>query len=323
MKHYDAFMRSLNDTLLAGWAEHLPVQIAKGLDANRHGDLPKWQAVIKALPDYTPSSIDLTSGAVRIGKASDISDEQRDALTEQLKVLHPWRKGPFELFGIHIDTEWRSDWKWDRLKKHIRPLEGRNVLDVGCGNGYHCWRMLGDGAADVVGIDPTPLFSMQYQLMQHYIQSDKLIVLPLGIDDVPTKLEAFDTVFSMGVLYHRRSPLDHILQLKDCLVAGGELVLETLVIDGDENDVLVPEDRYARMGNVWFIPSPDMLVRWCERCGLKNIGVVDVNQTSTEEQRTTDWMTYHSLKDFLDPEYPSQSIEGYPAPKRAILIAEK
>jgi len=164
---------------------------------------------------------------------------------------------------------------------------------------------------------------MQYQVMQHYIQSDKLIVLPLGIDDVPAKLEAFDTVFSMGVLYHRRSPLDHILQLKDCLVSGGELVLETLVIDGDENDVLVPEDRFARMGNVWFIPSPDMLVRWCERCGLKNIRVVDINQTSTEEQRSTDWMTHHSLSEFLDPDDTNKSIEGYPAPKRAILIAEK
>ena len=323
MKHYDGFLRNINDTLLESWAKHLPAQIARGLDTNRYGDLPKWQSVIKSLPGFTPSSIDLSSNTVRVGEASDITDEQRKQLEAQLKLLHPWRKGPFELFGIHIDTEWRSDWKWDRLIKHISPLEGKQVLDVGCGNGYHCWRMLGEGAANVVGIDPTPLFSMQYRVMQHYINSDKLIVLPVGIDDVPEKLEAFDTVFSMGVLYHRRSPLDHILQLKDCLVEGGELVLETLVIDGDENAVLVPEDRYARMGNVWFIPSPDLLVRWCERCGLKNIRIVDVNQTSVEEQRATDWMTFQSLADFLDPNDPNKSIEGYPAPKRAILLAEK
>jgi tRNA (mo5U34)-methyltransferase len=31
----------------------------------------------------------------------------------------------------------------------------------------------------------------------------------------------------MGVLYHRRSPLEHLWQLKDQLVNGGELVLET------------------------------------------------------------------------------------------------
>lgn len=323
MKHYDAFMRGLNDTLLESWAEHLPAQIARGLDSDRYGDLPGWQAVVSALPDYTPRSFDLAAATVRIGEAGDISDEQRQALTAQLRQFHPWRKGPFELFGIHINTEWRSDWKWGRLENHISPLTGRNVLDVGCGNGYHCWRMLGAGAANVVGIDPTPLFSMQYQVMQHYVQSDKLIVLPLGIDDVPARLEAFDTVFSMGVLYHRRSPLDHILQLKDCLVPGGELVLETLVIEGDENAALVPEDRYARMGNVWFIPSPAMLVRWCQRCGLKNIRIVDINQTSTNEQRTTEWMSYQSLSDFLDPDDSNKSIEGYPAPRRAILIAEK
>lgn len=59
----------------------------------------------------------------------------------------------------------------------------------------------------------------------------------------------------MGVLYHRRSPLEHLWQLKDQLVQDGELVLETLVVEGDENTVLVPGDRYAQMRNVYFIPS--------------------------------------------------------------------
>lgn len=323
MSFYQRFLEGVHEGPLKSWQQQLPAQIDKGLDANRYGDLPRWQAVINDLPVVSPSSIDLNAGIVRVGEAKDISSEQREALVEQLKGLHPWRKGPFELFGIHIDTEWHSDWKWDRLKDHIAPLDGRNVLDVGCGNGYHCWRMAGAGAKNVIGIDPTPLFSMQFQIMQTYIQSDSVMVLPAGIDDVPQKLQSFDSVFSMGVLYHRRSPLDHILQLRDCLVDGGELVLETLVIDGDENAVLVPEDRYARMGNVWFIPSALMLERWAQRCGLKNIRIVNINQTSTEEQRATEWMTFQSLADFLDPEDPNKSIEGYPAPKRAILVAEK
>ena len=45
--------------------------------------------------------------------------------------------------------------------------------------------------------------------------------------------------------------------------------------------------------------------------------------TSTDEQRATKWMTNHSLIDFLDPNNKSLTIEGYPAPKRAVFIATK
>ncbi len=323
MSFYDQFIRQLQDGPLAKWAEDLPNQIKHGLDSTRFGNITKWQQAINTLPDINTSEINIDSAAIQIGLTNDINEQQHKQLEQQLMLLHPWRKGPFNLFGLHIDTEWHSDWKWDRLKDHISSLQDKHVLDVGCGNGYHCWRMAADGAASVIGIDPTVLFNMQFQVMQKYIQSDTVMVLPAGIDDLPEKLESFDTVFSMGVLYHRRSPIDHIKQLMDCLVHGGELVLETLIIEGDENSVLVPEDRYACMRNVWFIPSTDMLIRWAERCGLKNIRIVDVNQTSIEEQRSTDWMTFHSLKEFLDPKDSNKTIEGYPAPKRAILIAEK
>jgi len=323
MSFYDAFLTRLHDGPLAAWAEQLPQQITDGLDPTRFGNVTKWQTAINHLPSLTPSTIDINMPTIRIGEASELDDAQRQELKQHLMQLHPWRKGPFELFGLNISTEWRSDWKWDRLAPHISPLQDRHVLDVGCGNGYHCWRMLGEGAASVIGIDPTPVFNMQFQVMQQYINANNIMVLPAGIDDLPNKLESFDTVFSMGVLYHRRSPIDHIKQLMDCLVSGGELVLETLIIDGDENTTLIPEERYACMRNVWFIPSVEMLVRWCERSGLKNIRVVDTTQTNTDEQRTTDWMTFHSLKEFLDPNDSNKTVEGYPAPKRAILIAEK
>ena len=308
---------------LAQWREHLPAQINNGLDKTRFGDIPKWETILKALPDYTPGTIELGLDKVTIGSADDISDEQRNELTSQLKVLHPWRKGPYNLFGIDINTEWRSDWKWDRLKDHISPLDDKTVLDVGCGNGYHCWRMKDAGAKLVIGVDPSPLFVMQYQVMRHFSKAQGVYVLPLGIDDVPKQLGYFDTVFSMGVLYHRRSPLDHILQLRDTLKDGGEMVLETLIVDGDVTTALVPEGRYASMGNVWFLPSVAMLEQWMRRCKLKNIRVIDVTTTSTEEQRTTEWMTFHSLKDFLDPNDKNKTIEGYPAPKRVIIIANK
>lgn len=227
------------------------------------------------------------------------------------------------IFGTAIDTEWRSDWKWDRVAPFLTDLHGRQVLDVGCGSGYHCWRMHGAGAARVIGIDPGLLFLFQFLAVKNYLTDVPVDLLPLRIEDLPPKLQAFDTTFSMGVLYHRRSPLDHLLELKDTLRNGGELVLETLVIDGPEGASLMPEDRYGQMRNVWFLPSCATLLRWLDRCGFVNARVVDVTATSTEEQRSTDWMRFNSLQDFLDPDDPKRTIEGYPGPLRATLIANK
>ncbi|MFU8789101.1 MAG: tRNA 5-methoxyuridine(34)/uridine 5-oxyacetic acid(34) synthase CmoB [Methylobacter sp.] len=303
------------------WAAQLPQQLEHGFDASKHGDLAQWQALVDSVPQWPTAQRRLDADAVQIGILDDLTGAEKQQLESQLKTLHPWRKGPYNLFGINIDTEWRSDWKWNRLKNHIAPLQHKLVLDVGCGNGYHCWRMLGAGAKTVVGIDPMLLNVMQFQLIRKLHGEAPVYVLPLGIEDLPYGLKAFDTVFSMGVLYHRRSPIDHLLELRDCLKPGGELVLETLIIDGGLGEVLLPEDRYARMRNVWFLPSCDTLISWLKRCGFKNIRLVDVTVTRVDEQRSTEWMTFHSLQDFLDAENPQLTCEGLPAPKRAIVIA--
>merc|ERR1711879_214102 len=241
-----------------------------------------------------------------------------------LEGLIPWRKGPFHVFDTFIDTEWRSDWKWQRVVPHLSSLEGRRVLDVGCGSGYHIWRMLGEGARQVIGVDPSRLFLMQFQAIKYYVEQSQGQVpahlLPMKMEDVPPRLKAFDTVFSMGVLYHRKSPIEHLEELKGALRPGGEVVIETLVIEGPLGQVLMPEDRYAMMRNVWYIPSPETLLLWCRRVGFRNPRVVDLNQTSLDEQRTTEWMKFNSLNDFLDPNDPTRTTEGYPAPLRAVVI---
>ncbi len=311
------------DSPLAPWGELLEAQVAEGLSEARYGDLPRWREALDSLPQVVVSATDLDNARVSATSATPLCTEESHALEAALQGLHPWRKGPYELCGVHIDTEWRSDWKWDRLAPHIDDLRGRRVLDVGCGNGYHCWRMRGAGAAEVIGIDPSPLFVMQFLAVQHFLNDSMVTVLPMGIEALPDKLAAFDSVFSMGVLYHRRSPLEHLQTLRDALRPGGQLILETLVIEGDETACLIPRDRYARMGNVWFLPSSAMLLLWLERLGFERPRVVDENVTSTDEQRSTSWMRFHSLAEFLDPEDSSLTVEGYPAPRRAIVLAEK
>ncbi|WP_084646242.1 tRNA 5-methoxyuridine(34)/uridine 5-oxyacetic acid(34) synthase CmoB [Marinimicrobium agarilyticum] len=319
--NYQSLLTVLRDhPKLAAWAECLPQQIAQGLDTQRYGDLPRWLEALEALPTPQPTTVELEQ-AVRID--GDISEATRQQLREALEALIPWRKGPYQLHGIDLDTEWRSDWKWDRVLPHLAPLKHRWVLDVGCGNGYHCWRMLGAGAERVIGIDPSPRFVVQFEMIKRLIGGAPPVdVLPVGIEALPPKMEAFDTVFSMGVLYHRRSPMDHLRELKEALRPGGQLVLETLVIEGEDGDVLVPEGRYAKMNNVWFLPSGPSLLRWLRKMGFRAPRMVDFCPTTTQEQRATHWMRFHSLAEFLDPEDPRFTAEGHPAPIRAVFVAE-
>ncbi|MGX9273195.1 tRNA 5-methoxyuridine(34)/uridine 5-oxyacetic acid(34) synthase CmoB [Pantoea ananatis] len=306
---------------LAKWLEVLPAQISEWQRENLHGHFRDWYKSLEYLPQLEPQRLDLLHSVS--ADRDDVSERHRQGIEKLLRNLMPWRKGPYSLYGTEINTEWRSDWKWDRVLPHISPLAGRTVLDVGCGSGYHMWRMIGAGAHLVVGIDPMQLFLCQFEAVRKLLNDDRRAhLLPLGIEQLPV-LQAFDTVFSMGVLYHRRSPLDHLLQLKNQLVSGGELVLETLVIEGDVNQVLVPGERYAHMRNVYFIPSAEALKSWMEKCGFVDVRIVDFAVTTTDEQRRTSWMTSESLAEFLDPADSGKTVEGYPAPLRAVLVATK
>lgn len=318
MIDFRPFYQQIATTKLSAWLETLPLQL-KQWEKTTHGDYAKWAKIVDYMPDVAVT-LNLKDKVEAVPEAP-LSNGETQRIVHHLKQLMPWRKGPYHLHGIHIDTEWRSDFKWDRVLPHLAPLKDRTILDVGCGSGYHMWRMVGEGASMVVGIDPTELFLCQFEVVRKLLGNDRRAnLIPLGIEQMQP-LAAFDTVFSMGVLYHRKSPLDHLSQLKAQLVKGGELVLETLVIDGDVNDVLVPADRYAKMKNVYFIPSVPALINWLEKVGFKNVRCVDQSVTTLEEQRKTDWLENESLVDFLDPNDHSKTIEGLPAPKRAVILA--
>ena len=319
---YHAFV----DQQLHAWLARLPEQFARGLDRKRHGDLPGWEKAVAKLPQLPEPAAarDVALDRDTVSVDVSLSDADRRRCYNLLKALMPWRKGPYRLGGIDIDSEWRSDWKWRRVAPHLAPLAGRRVLDVGGGNGYHAWRMAGAGATFVLVIDPSPRFFWQFQAVRHFVggaDGHRTHFLPVGIEDVPERLAFFDTVFSMGVLYHRRDPMAHLMSLKHKLAPGGQLVLETLVIEGSDDALLKPYGRYARMGNVWKLPSPGLTARWLKQAGFSEINIVDVGVTSLEEQRRTPWMTFHSLKEFLDPNDLTRTIEGLPAPRRAILSA--
>lgn len=299
------------------WVKKLQAESERWLIS--HGDYPRWSAALSQLPPIRNLSADFDSAAITLAGNCTAVDE----LLTALQGLMPWRKGPYQLADVFIDSEWRSDLKWNRVLPHLAPLRGRRILDIGCGNGYHCWRMLAQNPTLVIGVEPSVLFNLQFQAVQHYLQRENIGLLPIGVESIPEDLNCFDSVFSMGVLYHRKSPIDHLYQLRGFLVDGGELCLETLVIAGEAGRVLVPSDRYARMRNVWFLPSTAELSGWLKRCGYVNVRVVDESVTGSEEQRVTDWMQFESLAQSLDPKNPELTLEGHPAPRRAVILANR
>lgn len=315
MIHLDQLIAHFKGQDIARFTDNLPESLTETL-RKKHGDSPRWEQALLDLPEFENLAVDLNSGVIIKGDTHEV------ALHDALKRLMPWRKGPFQFSESFVDTEWRSDFKWDRVSQHL-DLTHKNILDVGCGNGYYGYRMLGKGAKSVIGVDPNWLFLYQYLSVRKYLPTAPIWQLPMTLEEMPQELECFDMTFSMGVFYHRRSPIDHLYQLKGTLRPGGELVLETLVIEGDKNTVLMPDDRYAQMRNVWYLPSVAALKLWLERVGFIDVRCVDLSKTTIDEQRTTEWMNYLSLPDFLDPDDDSKTVEGHPAPMRAVMLARK
>ena len=286
-----------------------------------NGNIPKWSQAIDTIDALPKGKVALKQPYISINQDGIDSE----LLMEALHKLIPWRKGPFMINGLALESEWDGDMKWQRITKHIKPLENKLVLDVGAGNGYFTIRMAMEGAKRVLGIEPFLLFNYQFRAIKSMIKSPlNALLLPVKLEDIPKK-PIFDTIFSMGVLYHQRDHMAHLSQLKEMMAPDAELVLETLVVEDPEDCILVPKGRYAQMRNVYSIPSIKTLKSWLNDANFNNARVVDVSTTTTEEQRKTPWIGENgaSLEDFLDPLDDSLTIEGYPAPVRAIVLCER
>jgi len=320
----ERFLKHHPECKLENWYEDFKAVVREKRESLDHGkgNFLKFKTVLENIPDFVPSKIDHNGKAIVVGDETDISMAEKKNLHGKLAQVCPWRKGPFTLFGVDIDSEWQSWMKWDRLLPHLPNLKGRRILDIGSSNGYYMFRMAAKDPLFVLGLEPQSSFYYQYLIIQKFLCQEKVFCLPIPHDQLPKMDQYFDLVFCMGVLYHRKSPIDMLRDIHDSLKKGGEIVLENLVIDSKENICLFPKDRYGKMRNVFFIPDLLTMESWLERAGFDHIRCVDVIKTTSEEQRKTDWIQTESLKDFLDPKNPDKTIEGYPAPVRAIFIAK-
>jgi len=253
--------------------------------------------------------------------ALHVNDENKETIKQCALAMRPWRKGPFELFGMFIDTEWQSFIKYNLLKPYFN-LEGKIVGDIGCNNGYYLFRMLSQKPKKLVGFDPSALYKTQFDFINHFVKSD-IVYEMLGVEHLPLYEHKFDTLFCLGVLYHRSDPIQTLKALYQGLNPEGELILDTFMIDGDTPVALCPSKTYSKIPNVYFVPTIPALINWLERAKFRDIEVLEIKKTDANEQRKTEWIYGESLEQFLDPNNPELTIEGFPAPKRVYIKAKR
>ncbi len=286
----------------------------------------RYRDPCRHLSRYRADHLDCSGDSVIIGRAEEVPAAERPALREALRAFMPWRKGPFSVFGVEIDAEWRSERKWQRLLPALPALgdlAGKVVADIGCNNGYYMFRMLPAGPRLVLGFEPTVQHYFCCTALQAMAGQDNLAVDLLGVEHLPLFAGCFDVVFLMGILYHRPSPIDTLRDTLTALRPGGRLIVETQAIPGEEPLALCPADTYAKAPGTYFVPTGSCLLSWLNKAGFVDCKLFSAVPMSAAEQRPTEWMTFESYENFISTENPQLTVEGYPAPWRLLASARK
>ena len=281
-------------------------------------DSAVFKKALSKISEFKSSSNDYSSDAVILGKPSDITDSMRIELIRVMNAFIPWRKGPFQLFGEELDSEWRSDFKWNRVKEKAGPLTGKRILDIGCNNGYFLFRMLEQNPELAMGVDPMHRLKYQFEFLKYLSQDPRPQMEMLGWEHVSLFNSFFDVAFCMGIIYHHPDPLHVLKNTLSCLKPGGTAIIETLGIPGMEPVSLFVPDRYMNIRNTFFIPTESCFKNWMIRAGFSDVTVFYNEVLSVNEQRTTHFCPVPSLADFLDPQNQELTMEGFPRQRRMI-----
>ncbi len=283
----------------------------------------RYHEPLISLQHLRASTCDFTQDVVHIGKRNDLSSQEFTQVENHLHNLMPWRKGPFSIFDITIDSEWRSERKWNRIAPFLPDIEGKIVADIGCNNGYYMFRLTQYNPKFILGFEPYVQHYFAFKTLNTFADLPNLNVELMGIEHLPLFPNSFDIIFCMGILYHRQSPIDSLREILVALKDQGTLILESQIIPGTESVALFPEKTYAKVPGTWFVPTASCLQNWLMRTGFKNIQLFCQHPMSSAEQRKTKWMTFESYEDFIDKQNPELTIEGYPAPHRVFFKASR
>ncbi len=275
------------------------------------------------LSQFKTDHIDCSGDTVTIGQHGEINQNEQEAIRDSLKCFMPWRKGPFSVFGIDIDAEWRSEKKWQRIVPELPDLKGKIIADIGCNNGYYMFRMAASEPRLVLGFEPSVQHYYCFKALNSMAGFNQLDIDLLGVEHVQFFESCFDVIFLLGIIYHRPSPIETLRELYSALQPGGTLIVESQAIPGDEPIALFPDKTYAKVPGTYFVPTGTCLCNWMKKAGFKDVNFFHSHPMSNEEQRQTDWMQFESYTDFIDSNNPQKTVEGYPAPCRVFLKGRK
>lgn len=290
------------------------------LSSDKKG-IARFRRPFESLGHLQAAFTDFTGDVVRIGAPEELSEPDRQLVFEAMRDFMPWRKGPFNVFGIDIDAEWRSERKWNRVVPRLPDLEGKLVADIGSNNGYYMFRMQPFNPRQVIGFEPYLQHYFCFKTLNHLAGCPNLHAELLGVEHIGLFEKTFDVIFLMGIIYHRISPVEMLRDLRTAMRSGGTLLVESQAIPGEEPVALFPEARYAKVPGTFFVPTARCLRNWLSRAGFTGIDCFFSHPMSSEEQRRTEWMTFESYADFIDPARPELTVEGYPAPLRILVSA--
>lgn len=147
--------------------------------------------------------------------------------------------------------------EWHALKNMLPDFKGKNVLDLGCGFGWHCRYAIESGATSVVGID---LSEKMLTKAREINTLEGIVYEKKALEDADYPAEQFDIILSSLTLHYVES-FDTIVQnIYRWLNSGGHFVFsvehpvftaegsQDWVYDKDGEKICWPVDRYFMEG---------------------------------------------------------------------------
>ena len=316
------------------YIDHLPVSAKYDEILKTHNALQKWvtqdkkgflryRTPCEALQQFPATNINCNDDWVQIGTDDEITKEEQQKIEYHLRQFMPWRKGPFSVYGIPVDSEWQSQRKWQRLVDFLPNMKGKIIGDIGCSNGYYMFRMAPYNPELVIGFEPSVQHYYCFKALNGMAGQENLDINLMGVQHLNLFPECFDILFCMGIIYHRSSPIECLREIYSSLRPGGTLILESQAIPGESEMALFPKKTYAKVPGTYFVPTGNCLINWLARAGFTDIDLFCQHPMSSVEQRQTDWMTFESYADFIQSQDSKITVEGYPAPDRVFLKALK